>query len=105
MKKNLDLQQWARKDQFHFFQQFEEPFFGVCIEIDCSHAYTVSKEKGVSFFLYYLHKSLAAANAIEPFRYRIADQQVWIYETVHAFEIKNFERLRSASVFRLEAYS
>ncbi len=84
MKKLLDLQQWARKDQFHFFQQFEEPFFGVCIQIDCSHAYKLSKEKGFSFFLYYLHKSLAAANAIEPFRYRIAAQQVWLYETVHA---------------------
>ena len=84
MKKLLDLQQWERKDQFHFFQQFEEPFFGVCIQIDCSHAYKLSKEKGISFFLYYLHKSLAAANAIEPFRYRIADQQVWIFETVYA---------------------
>ena len=84
MKKNLDLQQWARKDQFHFFQQFEEPFFSVCIEIDCRKAYAVAKEQQLSFFLYYLHKSLAAANATEPFRYRIADQQVWIYETVHA---------------------
>ena len=50
MKKLLDLQQWARKDPFRFFQQFEEPFFGVCIQIDCSHAYKVSKEKGISFF-------------------------------------------------------
>lgn len=84
MKKPLDLDTWARKDHFQFFKQFEEPFFGVCVQVDCTRAYEVAKENGYSFFLYYLYQSLKAANAVEPFRYRINGDEVWIYEAVHA---------------------
>jgi chloramphenicol O-acetyltransferase type A len=84
MKYTLDLATWKRRDQFAFFNQFEEPFFGVCVNIDCTKAYSVSKELGVSFFLYYLYQSLKAANAIEPFKYRIANGEVVVYDMVHA---------------------
>jgi chloramphenicol O-acetyltransferase type A len=39
---------------------------------------------GRVLFLYYLHKSLAAANQTEPFRYRIAGEEVLVYDRVHA---------------------
>lgn len=77
--------EWNRRDQFHFFNQFEEPFFGVCVTVNCTRAYAMAKEKGISFFLYYLHKSLKAANLIESFRYRIDENnQVVLYDAVHA---------------------
>jgi chloramphenicol O-acetyltransferase type A len=84
MKKTLNINDWARKDHFHFFKQFEEPFFGVCVQIDCTKAYETAKANGYSFFLYYLYQSLKAANATEPFRYRITGEEVFVYETVHA---------------------
>ena len=84
MKKPLDLDNWARKDHFHFFKQFEEPFFGVCVSIDCTRAYEAAKENNYSFFLYYLYQSLKAANFIEPFRYRIMDDQVFVFDIVNA---------------------
>ncbi len=84
MKTLLDIESWNRKDQFHFFSQFEEPFFGVTVQIDCTEAYTKAKASGHSFFLYYLHLSLKAANQIEPFRYRISDGRVYLYDTVNA---------------------
>ncbi len=84
MKQKLDIDNWTRKDQFHFFKQFEEPFFGVCVSVDCTRAYRQAKERGVSFFLYYLHGSLVAANETEPFRYRIAEGEVLVYDQVHA---------------------
>lgn len=84
MKKPLDIGHWPRRDHFKFFRQFEEPFFGVTIQIDCTMAYEKAKETGSSFFLYYLHKSLVAANQVEPFRYRIADDEVFIYDQVNA---------------------
>jgi len=55
MKRKLDLESWERKDHFNFFTQFEEPFFGVCVYINCTAAYTIAKESGSSFFLYYLY--------------------------------------------------
>ena len=84
MKQALDLENWARKEHFNFFRQFEEPFFGVTVQIDCTNAYHKAKELSVSFFLYYLHCSLAAANEIEPFRYQISGDIVWKYDAVHA---------------------
>ena len=80
----LDIDNWKRKDHFHFFRQFEEPFFGVTVNVDCTNAYKIAKEKGFSFFLYYLYHSLCAANAIEPFHYRIVEDGVMVYDKVNA---------------------
>lgn len=84
MKTALDINTWPRKDHFNFFKQFEEPFFGATVTIDCTKAYAICKENGFSFFLYYLHSSLKAANASEPFRYRIDGETVFIFDTVNA---------------------
>ncbi|WP_316745778.1 chloramphenicol acetyltransferase [Pedobacter gandavensis] len=84
MTQILDLNTWSRKDHFHFFSQFEEPFFGVTVKVDCTIAYATAKAKGISFFLHYLHKSLLAANQIPCFRYRIVEDQVWIFDQVNA---------------------
>ena len=84
MMKKLNLETWHRKDHFLFFKQFEEPFFGVSVNIDCTKGYETAREKNIPFFLYYLHKTLAAANHIEPFRYRICEEEVCVYERVNA---------------------
>ncbi len=84
MKTHISTDQWIRKEQYLFFSQFEEPFFGVTVSVDCTKAYRQAKLKGVSFFLYYLYRALKAANEIENFRYRIIDKQVYLFEQVHA---------------------
>ena len=71
MKRELNIATWNRKEHFEFFCKFEEPFFGTTIQLDCTKAYATSKELGVSFFAYYLHKTLAAVNNTENFKYRI----------------------------------
>lgn len=82
MKQKLDLDNWNRKEHFLFFKQMQEPFFGITVPIDCTNAYAKSKELGVSFFTYYLHKALMAVNTIEPFRYRIINDEVYIFDRV-----------------------
>ncbi len=62
----------------------EEPFFGVTVTTDCTKAYEKAKQLGVSFFTYYLHKTLAAVNAIEPFRYRIIGDEVFVFDQIDA---------------------
>lgn len=84
MKKPIDINTWSRKDHFRFFNAFEEPFFGIVAEIDCTKAYHTSKSTGSSFFLHYLYASLKAVNQVDAFRYRIIDDGVWEYEQVHA---------------------
>ncbi len=84
MKQKLDLENWPRRDHFDFFSQFEEPFFGVCVEVDCSKAYENAKKNEQSFFLKYLHSSLIATNQVQPFKYRISEDEVWIFDQVNA---------------------
>jgi chloramphenicol O-acetyltransferase type A len=90
VKQKLNLNTWNRKEHFQFFKQMEEPFFGITTRIDCTKAYAKSKELGVSFFTYYLHKTLIAVNAIPNFRYRIIDDEIYIFDTIDA----------SATIFR-----
>jgi chloramphenicol O-acetyltransferase type A len=84
LKTLLDIDNWPRKEHFLFFKQFEEPFFGATVEIDCTTAYTKSKDLRTSFFIYYLHKTLVTVNNNKSFRYRISDEQIYIYDRIDA---------------------
>ena len=84
MKQKLNLNTWNRKEHFLFFKQMEEPFFGVTITIDCTKAYEKAASLGISFFSYYLHKTLTAVNTIEPFRYRIIGEDIFIFNQIDA---------------------
>ena len=84
MKQKLDLNSWNRKEHFLFFKQMEEPFYGITTTIDFTQAYANAKALGVSFFSYYLHKTLSAVNAIENFRYRIIEDEVYIFDQIDA---------------------
>jgi chloramphenicol O-acetyltransferase type A len=84
MKQKLNLNSWNRKEHFLFFKQMEEPFYGITTTIDCTQAYANAKALGVSFFSHYLHKTLSAVNAIENFRYRIIEDEVYIFDQIDA---------------------
>lgn len=84
MRKKLNLGNWPRAEHFHFFNSFEEPFFGVTVRINCTGAYNRAKESNTSFFLHYLYASIVSANETEPFRYRIGkDNEVYIYDVIN----------------------
>ena len=82
--RTLDLSTWPRRDHFHFFRQFDEPFWGTTLRVDAAAAHARSRMEGHSFFLYYLHKCLVAVNAVEAFRYRIRGEAVVIHDVIHA---------------------
>ena len=84
MKTLLDLENWNRKEHFAHFKQMEEPFFGATVEIDCTKAYQKAKSLNVSFFIYYLHKTLVAVNSIENFKYRISEEKIYINDRIDA---------------------
>ena len=84
MKRKLDLDTWVRKPHFEFFRTFEEPYHGVCVTIDCTKAYRFAKQNALSVFLCFLHQSLSAAQKIDPFKYRIEQEEVFIYDQIDA---------------------
>jgi chloramphenicol O-acetyltransferase type A len=84
MRQKLDLNSWNRKEHFDFFRKFDEPFYGITVKLDCTSAYQQCKTRGFSFYNYYLHKTLAAVNAIPNFKYRIVGDDVFIYDRIDA---------------------
>jgi len=84
MKRKLDIDNWIRKPHFEFFKTFEEPYHGVSVNVDCSAAHQFAKRGGFSVFLYYLYQSLSAAQRIEPFKYRIEQDQVFLHDRIDA---------------------
>lgn len=91
MRQIIDVETWIRKDHFNFFSQFDEPFFGVTVTVDFTKAYQNVKGSNKSVFLHYLYRALKAANQIENFRYRIAENQVVLFDAIHASPTINRE--------------
>ncbi len=83
MKTKLDIQSWNRRDHYRYFGSFDDPYFGVVVNVDCTTAYQHCKKQGISFFLYYMYESAKAMNQVENFRYRIIDGEIWVYDRVH----------------------
>jgi len=84
MRHPLDLATWPRREHFEFFSKFDEPFFGLVAEVDCTRARAEASRLGVPFFLYYLYHAVQAANGVPEFRHRIEQGQVFAYDRVHA---------------------
>jgi chloramphenicol O-acetyltransferase type A len=84
MKTRINITEWVRKDHYRFFSQFEEPFYGITVSIDCTAAWQNAQKNSISFFQYYLYQALKAANGIENFRYRIVDKEVYLFDRIDA---------------------
>ena len=82
--RELDIETWNRKQQFHFFNQFDDPYFAVTVEFDVTKTYKYSKKNNISFFALYLHACMKAINSVENLKYRIQNGKVMIHDVIHA---------------------
>ena len=83
MRHKIDKQNWNRLEHFNFFKSFEDPNHGIVVNLDCTVAYSNAKILGESFYPYYLHKIFKAVNALEAFKYRIVNDEIFCYDTVN----------------------
>jgi chloramphenicol O-acetyltransferase type A len=83
MYRPVDISTWKRREIFSFFNQFEEPFFGITSRIDVTCARLFATENSIPFFIIYLYAAIKAVNTTEAFRYRIYENQVVMFEKIH----------------------
>jgi chloramphenicol O-acetyltransferase type A len=83
MRKKIDIRNWERREIYKFFKDYEEPYYGITSNLDCSRAFELAKEKGISFFLYYLYLTLKAVNQTEAFKYRIEEDGLYLYDVIN----------------------
>ncbi len=84
MQQIINIDSWERKEHFQYFKDFDQPFFSVTVEVDCTKAYQLCQSSGYSFFLYYLFQSLMTVNEIDAFKYRIVNNDVIHYDRIDA---------------------
>lgn len=82
IRKKVDIRNWERREIYNFFKDYEEPYYGITKELECSAALNFAKEKGISFFLYYLYLTLKAVNQTEAFKYRIEGDELFLYDVI-----------------------
>lgn len=80
----IELSQWPRRQHFEFFSQFEEPYFGITSQVECTPLWNFCKrDKNTSFYLRYLHAVMCAVNTTQATRLRIRNQQPVLFKTIH----------------------
>ena len=82
MIEEIALETYTRKEQFNFFKDFEEPFFGITTTVDLTRAYAYCKANALPIFAYYLHAANTAVNAIPNFKQRIHKGKIIAYDRI-----------------------
>lgn len=87
MPTELDLTRWPRRAAFDYFRGFDKPYFNVCTRIDVAALKAAAAQRAAdgsgSFWLACNFIALRLANECEPFRYRLHEGRVRVYEVVH----------------------
>lgn len=84
MPKYLDISTWARRDLFEFFRSYENPYFNICSQVDVTKLLELLRTRPeVSPALTYHYLALRVGNEIEPFRYRLREDQVLVHDVIH----------------------
>jgi len=79
----IDIENWNRKEHFDFFSKYDNPFWGMVTEIDCTKAYEISEKNRLSFFAHYLHKSILAINKVDELKFRIVNNEIVMFDKIH----------------------
>lgn len=80
----LDLANWSRRELFEFFIDYTNPYFNVCTQLDVTNLVALVRDLPnvkTSLALHYF--ALRVANEIEPFRYRLKDRKVFVYDVIN----------------------
>jgi len=83
MISDLNIDQWYRRDVYHLFRDYDQPFFNICANVDGTYLRNLSRDRGVPFTIACHFFTLKAANELEWFRYRLRDERVVIHDRIH----------------------
>src|SRR5438132_2842193 len=80
----LDVANWSRRELFEFFIGYSNPYFNVCTSVDVTKLIALVRGRpGVKISLAIHYFALRIANEIEPFRYRLKDEKVFVYDVIN----------------------
>jgi chloramphenicol O-acetyltransferase type A len=83
MAEYLDLTNWPRRELFEFFIGYTNPYFNVCSRVDVTKLVELVRQRDLRISSAVHYFALRVANEIEPFRYRLKDEGVFVYDVIH----------------------
>lgn len=84
MPRYLDIASWARRDTFEFFRGYDKPYFNISTTLDVTNFLSALKQHpDLNISIAYHYFALRVANEIEPFRYRLKEGKVLVYDVIH----------------------
>lgn len=84
MSRYLDLETWHRREIFEFFIGYANPYFNIGTKVDVTALLAFVHDRPglkISSAIHYF--GLRVANEIEPFRYRLKDRNVVVYDVIN----------------------
>ena len=81
--KEIDINNWNRKEHFNFFYRMDYPQYNLCMNVDVTNFLKFIKKNGLPFYYSMIFATTEAANHVENFRYRIRDGKVVLHDNVH----------------------
>lgn len=82
-KTEISLENWKRKEYYDFFSNYDNPFFSIVSEIDCTSDFEMSKKESVKFSSIYLYKIIKAINQVDEFKYRNEGNRIVKFDKIH----------------------
>lgn len=80
----LDVANWSRRELFEFFKGYTNPYFNVCARLDVTELVSLVRDRpGVKVSAAFHYFALRVANETEPFRYRLRDDKVFVYDVIN----------------------
>ena len=104
MYREIDLETWERRTTFEFFREYKDPFFNMAANLDVTRLYRFCKEREMPFSIACLYFSIATANEIREFRFRMIGETVVEFDQVEATQtILNDDNTLSFCYFQMKS--
>jgi len=79
-KRIIDLESYKRKDHYRYFKDIGFPYVGLTVNVDITEFMDSIKRAGNPFYLSFVYRVVAAANAVPEFRRRIENDAIVEYD-------------------------
>ncbi len=81
--KEINIENWKRKEHFNFFYSMDYPQYNICMDIDITHFLAYTRQQQLPFYYSMIYAATETLNAIEALRYRIRDGKVVLHDRIH----------------------
>lgn len=81
--RKIDTSTWNRKSAYQYFSTFDNPCYGMTVEMDITTLYTLTKRNNESIFINMMYLLCRGLNDIEEMRLRIVEGEIALFDVIN----------------------